>query len=280
MPEMVPVTPHGLAALLPKTLPCTRIRYGDDSPVQFADLRLPDATPPAAGFPVILFVHGGAWLADWTKDYTAPFVEALTAAGFATWDVEFRRIGNSGGGYPGTFLDVARAADHLRTVARAYPLDLANVIGVGHSSGGHLALWLAARAGLPAGSALHGADPLRLKGVISIAGVNDLEHALEHGGRADILHMLGTGSASEAAGLFAETSPARLLPFGMPQALVVGTLEEPWRIAMTAAYARAAVQAGDRVELIEPAGLDHFAVVDPSGPAVAIVAGAARAMLG
>ena len=101
----------------PERLPDARIVYGERNPLQFADLRLPSTPPPPGGYPVIVFIHGGAWLAEWSKDHTEPFAEALTAQGFATWDLEFRRIGNRGGGYPGTFEDIADGTDYLRTVS-------------------------------------------------------------------------------------------------------------------------------------------------------------------
>ena len=143
MPDTSPArrpSPHTLAAWLPTTSPDALIRYGDESPVQFADLRLPRMAAPPAGFPVAIYVHGGGWSADWTKDHATGFVEALTGAGLATWDLEFRRVGNRNGGYPETFRDIGLGANYLREVARSYPLDLSRVIVVGHSTGGHLAL--------------------------------------------------------------------------------------------------------------------------------------------
>lgn len=271
--------PHNLAASLPKALPDARIRYGDDSPVQFADLRLPTNDAPEYGHPVVVFIHGGGWLADWTKDYSAPFVEALTDVGFATWDIEFRRMGNSGGGYPEMFRDVAKAADHLQHVSTIYPLDITRVVAMGHSSGGHLALWLAGRANLDLNAPLYMPNPHRFRGVVSIGGVNDLEHSLEHGGRNDILRMLGSISASEAKHLFAHTSPARLLPLGLRQVLILGTEEALWRREMTHAYAETARLTGDDVLLIEPQGLDHFDVVDPHGPAFADIAEATKKLV-
>lgn len=264
---------------LPDRGPDARLRYGGESPLQFGDLRLPAAGAPPGGHPVVIFVHGGGWLSDWNKDYSSRFVEALTRAGFATWDIEFRRMGNTGGGYPGTFLDVAAGADHLRVLARSYPLDLDRVVAVGHSSGGHLALWLAGRKNLPAPSALHTNDPLPLAGVVSLAGVNDLERSLTLGDRADVLDLLGVASQDAAGARFGETNPARLLPFGIPQVLIVGTLDSDWRIAMTREYAAAARAAGDTVELQEPDGANHFDVVDAEGPAVRIVADAVRALV-
>jgi len=260
-------------------LPNARIRYGESSPVQYADLRLPSVPAPATGFPTIIFVHGGGWLADWTNDYAAPLMEALTEQGFATWNIEFRRIGNRNGGYPEIFRDVGLAADHLREVAKTHPINTDQVVALGHSTGGHLALWLAGRRNIPSGGILSSPDPLTLKGVVSLGGVNDLRHSLEMGGRFDILELLGASTPSDAAELFAETSPACLLPFGVPQVLIVGSLEDGWRREMTKAYAQTASKANDHVRLVEPDGLDHFDVVDVVGPAVSLITGEIMAML-
>jgi acetyl esterase/lipase len=144
---------------LPEAQPYRRIRYAGDSPVQYGDLRLPAGRAPAAGYPVAVIIHGGAWHADWTSDYTSGFAEALTGAGIASWNIEFRRIGNRGGGYPGTFTDVGLATDFLRTLAESHPLDLGRVVVVGHSSGGHLALWSPAAGTCP--KAAPSAGPIR-----------------------------------------------------------------------------------------------------------------------
>lgn len=264
--------PLDAALWLPDKQPDARIRYGEGSVVQFGDLRLPDLNAPAAGYPVVIFIHGGGWLADWTKDYSSRFVESLTREGFATWDLEFRRMGNAGGGYPGTFLDVAAGADHVRALAETYPLDVERVVAVGHSSGGHLALWLAGRKNLAASSHLHTENPLLLVGVVSLAGVNDLERSVELGNRKDVLDLLGAESQQAAEARFAETNPARLLPFGVPQALIVGTLDAEWRIAMTHEYAAASRLAGDEVHLDVLTGADHGDVVDAESPAVELVA--------
>ncbi len=179
------------AAWMASDRPTARYVYGEDSAPQFADLRLPPGAAPPGGFPVIVFVHGGAWRAEWSKNYTEALVEALTQAGFATWDLEFRRMGNRGGGYPGTFEDVGAAADLLRRLPHEHPLDLSRVVAMGHSSTGHLALWLAGRPQVSATSSLYRADALPFKGVVSIAGVNDLALSFTVGDRKDVLELLG-----------------------------------------------------------------------------------------
>ena len=116
-----------------------RISYGDDA-LQFGELRLPDGPGP---HPVAIVIHGGCWLGEFDLTHIGTLAEALNEEGIAAWVIEYRRIGNPGGGWPGTFEDVARGADHLRKIAKEHPLDLDRVIAVGHSAGGHLALWLA-----------------------------------------------------------------------------------------------------------------------------------------
>jgi acetyl esterase/lipase len=124
---------------------------------------------------VVLMVHGGCWRADLPgPELLAWQAEALRRQGLAVWSIRYRRLGHEGGGYPGTFQDVARGADHLRELARDQPLDLSRVLATGHSAGGHLALWLAARKQLPATSALGVKDPLAVHAVVPLAGVGDL----------------------------------------------------------------------------------------------------------
>jgi acetyl esterase/lipase len=111
-------------------------------------------------------------------DNMRPLAAALTDAGIATWNIEYRRLGNGGGGWPGTFQDVAQAADFLRSVARENSLDLARVVSIGHSAGDHLAMWLAARPKVPADSDLYVADPLPMVGVVNLDGPPDLKATL------------------------------------------------------------------------------------------------------
>lgn len=249
------------AAWFAKSAPDARFVYGNSAP-QHADLRLPLSAAPPNGYPVIVFIHGGAWRSEWSKNYTEAFVEALTQQGFATWDLEFRRIGHRTGGYPGTFEDVADGADHLRVIAEDYPLNLGRVIAVGHSSGGHLALWLAGRHRLPESSPLCRGEPLALEGVISIAGVNDLELSYTLGDRTDVLTLIGVDSLTSGTQRFSETNPARMLPFGVPQTLMIGDQDSQWRLKMTEQYAAQATAVGDTTKVIIVPGANHMDVVD------------------
>ena len=161
-----------------------------------AELRLPKGPGP---HPVVILVHGGCWQAPWGFDHVRSLAAALTAEGYATWSLEYRRLGDPGGGWPGTFEDVARGADHLREAAKAHPLDLDRVVALGHSAGGQLALWLAARPRLPAGSPLHAAQPLRLRGVVSLAGITDLRAGAEGGVCGDAIPQLLGGPPQDQA---------------------------------------------------------------------------------
>lgn len=152
---------------LPQPAADETIAYGPE-PQQRAELRVPKGAGP---HPVVVLVHGGCWEAPWGFDHVRSLAAALTREGHATWSLEYRRLGDPGGGWPGTLEDVGRGADHLRTIAAAYRLDLDRVVAVGHSAGGQLALWLAGRG---RGDERAAAGALRLRGVVALAPVTDL----------------------------------------------------------------------------------------------------------
>src|SRR5690349_19716723 len=110
--------------------PDVRIPYGDD-PLQFGYLRLPKGSEP---FPAVIVIHGGFWRAAYNLDHISHLAAALRDAGVGTWSIEYRRIGDEGGAWPGTFQDVARGVDHLKVIAAQYKLDLQRVIAIGHSA--------------------------------------------------------------------------------------------------------------------------------------------------
>ena len=204
---------------------------------------------------------------------------ALTAEGYATWSLEYRRLGDPGGGWPGTLEDVARGADHLREVARAHPLDLDRVVAVGHSAGGQLALWLAGRPRLPAGSPLRAARPLRLRGVVSLAGITDLRAGPRAGVCGDAIPQLLGGPPQDHADRLGQSSPIELVPLGVPVRLVCGARDPIVPIDQARSYEAAARRAGDTVvvEVVEGAG--HFELVDPRSSAWPVVREAVRALL-
>ena len=169
--------------------------------MQFGDLRLP---PGKGSHPVVIIIHGGCWYSEYDLKHVAAFSAALMHEGMATWSLEYRRIGDAGGGWPSTFEGVARGADHLRVLARSYPLDLRRVV-VGHSAGEQLALWLAARKRLPKESPLYSPDPLPLLGIVSLAGITDLRGYGSSCGSA-VMKLLG-GSPEEVPLWYRQTSP-------------------------------------------------------------------------
>ena len=238
-----------------------RLFYADN-PSGFGDLRLPPGEGP---FPVAVLIHGGCWLAGYDLGYVSGLAAAITAEGYATWSIEYRRVGEEGGGWPGTFADVAAAADHLRILAGSYPLDLDRVVAVGHSAGGHLALWLAARRVLAPDDLLRGGDPLALVGVVSLAGIPDLAayNASEGCGSA-VSGLLG-GEPSEHPDRLGRASPMELLPLGVSQVMISGGKDTIVPAVHARNYAAAGGDDPIRTILVDSAG--HFELVTPEGRA-------------
>jgi acetyl esterase/lipase len=215
------------------------VAYGDD-PSQFGELTLPPGPPRG----VAVLVHGGFWKAAYGIEYARPLVPSLVAAGWATWAIEYRRVGN-GGGLPQTLDDVMTAIAKLDALG----LDLATVVALGHSAGGHLATW--------AGSTG------RLTHVVSQAGVLDLGAA----------YALGLGDGAVEAFLGhppgphdGDVDPVRQVPLGVPVWCVHGRADDIVPISQSLSYVRAATTAGAPAELVEVEG-DHFAVIDPGSVA-------------
>ena len=248
--------------------PRHRIAYSTEDSLQFGDLALPPGSGP---FPLAVVIHGGCWLARvGSLDSTAALAGALTHAGVATWNIEYRRVGNRGGGWPGTFLDVGAATDYAKTLAKSYPLDLGRVVVVGHSAGAHLALWVAARAKLPKSSELRRESPLSLRGVVALAPPTDLRAIAESAGGVcgdHTLERLIGGTPEAVPEHYAQASPAALLPFGVRQVLVAGSEDRLIPTRLVAAYESAARKMGDPVELDEIHGADHLDLVAPEPPA-------------
>ena len=252
-----------------------RIAYGED-PLQFGELRLPEGEGP---HPVVAVVHGGFWLAEYGIDHIRFFADSLTKSGVATWTIEYRRVGDDGGGWPGTFLDVAAATDYLRTLASSYPLDMERVIAVGHSAGGHLVLWLAARTKLSADSELYTQRPLELAGVISLAGVDDLKRAVAESVCDNAAARLLGGTPAEFPERYAEASPIELLPLTVPIHLVNGVEDVIVPVDFGRSFDAAARMSGSesQLTLIDEAG--HFELIAPDTRAWAIVRDAVQDML-
>jgi acetyl esterase/lipase len=212
----------------------------------------------------VIVIHGGCWLAEYDLGYMSGFADALTAAGVATWSIEYRRVGDAGGGWPGTFQDVADAADSLLEIAFEYNLDMDRVAAVGHSAGGHLALWLAGRKWLDGDDPLRGEAPLALNGVVALAGIPDLEaYAAPEGCGSAVSGLLG-GDPSEVPDRLRRASPIAMVPFGVTQTLVIGEFDSIVPESQAESFADAARQIGDSVTVTTVLGAGHFELVDPS----------------
>ena len=253
------------------------VRYGGgEAPEQFGHLRLPKGRGP---FPVVVFIHGGCWLSQYGIEHAAPLEQALADSGYAVWSLEYRRVGNAGGGWPGTFQDVARGADHLRVLAGMHPLDLNRVVEAGNSAGGYFELWLAARRKVPAGSELYTADPLRVAGVLALAPAPDLEGLHQAGVCGKVIHGLMGGSPTEQPARYATTSLMQLAPIDVPTEAVIGDADASWA-PVGRAYVRRATEAGDRqLHVVEVRGAGHFDVIAPFAPAWQAVMDGLRKLL-
>lgn len=237
-----------------------RIAYGSE-PHQFGDLRIPIGDGP---HPVVIGIHGGYWRAKYDLTYFGHACVALTNAGFATWNIEYRRTGEPGGGWPGTFQDAGAAADFLRDLAPTYNLSLGSVLAVGHSAGGHLALWLAGRHHIPDDSELYIPGPLPLHGAVALAGVVDLRRAWTLGLSENATGLLMGGSPDEFLERYTVGSPYDLLPLGIRQFLIHGTVDDSVPLELSERYVRRATAKGDLATLLTLPDIGHFELVDPN----------------
>ncbi|MFI5572290.1 alpha/beta hydrolase [Streptomyces sp. NPDC051740] len=251
--------------------------YGDD-PDQVVDFYAPRAEGGPA--PVVVVLHGGAWRASYDRRHISPFAAFLAGRGFAVASVEYRRgAGEPGGGdpvagrWPDTFDDVAAAMDALPGLIRERVpgADPRRVVLTGHSAGGHLALWAAARHVLPAGSPWRTDEPAPLRGVVALAPIADFEVADKLGVCEGAARQL-LGGDDHFAERRPHADPGLLLPTGIATTLVQGRTDDVVPQAVAEAYAEAAAKAGEvvGVTLLEDVG--HFPLIDPGADACAVVA--------
>ncbi len=227
-------------------------RYGDD-PAQFGELWRPEG--PAAG--TVVVIHGGFWRARYDLSLGRPLAADLAARGYAAWNLEYRRA-LAGGGWPGTFADVAAGIDLLATL----PVDTARVVAVGHSAGGHLAAWAAGRGKLPKGTP--GACPaVTVSGVISQAGVLALaDCAREHVGGTAAADLMG-GGPGELPEEYRLADPLAAVPVPAPVVCLHSRADADVPYSYSERYVAAATAAGGRASLVELNG-DHFTLIDPA----------------
>lgn len=261
----------------PAAPPDGTFRYGPE-PEHVVDVRLPAGPDVRRRSPAVVVVHGGFWTAAWDRAHAGPLSEGLVQAGYVVATVEYRRVGQPGGGWPGTFDDTARVTDALPTLLAPHA-DIGSIVLVGHSAGAHLALWAAARHRLPAGSRWHRAAPLPIRGVVSLAGVTDLVEAARLGlGDGAAVALVG-GGLRRQADRYASTSPVALVPLGTCVTLVHGDADPHVPVELSRRYRDLAVSAGDEVALIELPGVGHFELIDPRSAAWPAVVEAVLAVL-
>jgi acetyl esterase/lipase len=240
-----------------------RLSYGTD-PNQFGDLRIPKGSGP---FPVVMNIHGGFWRAKYGLEHAGHLCAALPKKGIATWNLEYRRVGNAGGGWPGSFEDVANGFRFLSQIAKQYKLDVSRALVMGHSAGGQLALCLAAH------------EPA-LARVVSLGGVVDLQRAFElHLSNEAVVEFLG-GKPAEVAEHYEEADPMKLSISKARQALIYGIKDDVVPPDFSRKYAEVKRAKGENVKLVEIANADHYDVIDPRSDAWKRVDGTVTELLG
>ncbi|MEA3053456.1 MAG: hypothetical protein QOG72_2359 [Sphingomonadales bacterium] len=280
VPEPAPSPPPARPELMkwpallerPRPEPDATIAYGADQ-MQKADLWLPAGPGP---HPTVLMVHGGCWQTEIADRRIMNWIaNDLRKRGIAVWNIDYRGVDRKGGGYPGTFADAAAAADALRGQAGRYRLDLSPLVAVGHSAGGHLALWLAARRApgarpsnplIPSGSPLIGGDPLKIDAVVSLGGLPDLELAATPPGSGcgtEVIEQLVGPPTLSSRNVYADTSVPRLAPLGIRQVLINGLQDRIIPTTYAEAYATAMRSAGDKVKVRMLDRTGHVELIAP-----------------
>ena len=247
--------------------PDHRLPYGRD-PLQFGNLRLPSGNGP---FPIVVLIHGGCWLSGFDVAHLAALEQAIADSGIAVWSIEYRRVGNDGGGWPSTFTDIGKAADFLREIAPKYNLDLNRVVAAGHSAGGQFALWLSARKKIPQSSELFIQNPLPIRAVFGLAPAPDLEALHAAGTCGNVINRLMGGSPAAHADRYAAASPMQLAPVGVPQVHVLGAHDRTWT-PIGRAYVQRARELGDTsITVIDAPDAGHFELIAPASSTWPIV---------
>ncbi len=254
-----------------------RIQYGQDV-LQFGELRLPAGTDPA---PLVVFIHGGCWRSQYDLKHVAPAAAALAKEGFATWTIEYRRVGDPGGGWPGTFDDISRAVDHVRALALQFPrIDTARVVLMGHSAGGQLALWAASRKqNETTGLFRSSKPPLPIIGVVGLAAITDLvEYGGSPGGCNGAVSPLMGGTSAAQPDRYHAVSPVERSPIGVRVLLIHGDADPIVPIAQSKKLIAKERAGGASPDLTTIPGAGHFDLVAPQAEAWTVVVRALRSL--
>lgn len=239
------------------------ITYGSD-PQQFAQLRFPTKR---GRFPLLFVIHGGFWRSEYDLSHMDHLCAALTEEGVVTANLEYRRIGNKGGGWPGTFQDVSLGCDRLLQLFSSDPrVDSKNVSVCGFSAGGHLALWLTGRHRVPESSIFRNNASNRITRSISLAGVSDLRTAWKQRLGNGVVEQL-VGPPDKYPDRYLAGSPIELLPTNAVQVLVHGTIDPIVPISQSELYVQKAKQLGDHPQFTKLDGYGHFELIDPESEA-------------
>jgi acetyl esterase/lipase len=253
-----------------------RIHYGA-GPCQFGDLWLPQ-TRPGSLLPLVVFYHGGWWKSQYDLGYAGYLCAALKQEGIASWSVEYRRVGVTGGGWPATFQDAGAGYDFAATLAKNYPLDLTRVVTMGHSAGAHLAFWVAGRHHIDPGSEIYEPRPqVPLHGAISLAGAVDLRLTIDLSGYFTFAHdkhevyALMGGSPLDLPDRYKAGNPGDLLPFHLPQFLLQGTADDQIPPELPSRWVDRSRHLGDTATVTMISSADHFDLLDPESRAWGVV---------
>ena len=263
-----------LDALLaaPPVPPEHRLAYGT-APSQYVDLYVPAQRPVSGLHPTVVAFHGGFWRAEYDGAHFSHACAALAREGFAVASVEYRRIGQNGG-FQGTLDDAAAALALVHGMADRFALDRARVLALGHSAGGQLALWLAARRPVAALDA----EAQQMAGVVALAPVADLVRGQALGLGAGVIETFLGGTPEDAAAAYVAASPAALLPLGVRQVVIHGEHDDVVPVALVEQYVHRARELGDDARLEILPGADHYCVIDPRSAQWATVVAALRGL--
>tara|TARA_B100001123_G_C15333550_1_gene1032041 strand:- start:1098 stop:2006 length:909 start_codon:yes stop_codon:yes gene_type:complete len=240
--------------------PDHRISYGPN-PLQFGNLRIPSGKRP---YPVVVFIHGGCWLSEFDIKHVGQAEIGISEAGYAVWSIEYRRLGDDGGGWPNTYLDVGKGIDYLREIADLHTLDLNRVVVAGHSAGGSLALWAAARVKIDNQSPIYIPNPLPVQAVFALAPAADLEAIQNRGSCGNAVGRLMGGEPSDQKERYRAASPMQIAPISVPQTLIIGDQDHVWGPVGRSYYHHAVALGADNIRIVDLPNSGHFEMISPS----------------